>query len=266
MLAACSAPPEAFATAAPIVNVESSTAAPATTWWQPAVGASWHLQFTGEIDTSLDVYIYNLDLFDTSADTVAQLHADGRRVICYINVGAWEDWRPDAADFPAEVIGADYEGWPGEKWLDISNLTAFAPIIEARLDLCAAKGFDGVDPDNLDGAQNATGFDITEAEQLAYLRWLATAAHERGLAIGLKNVPEHAADLEADYDWALVESCFYYDFCEDFIPFIDAGKPVFAIEYIDLGVNTSDFCQEALALSFSAILKTRELDQQFDPC
>jgi hypothetical protein len=235
-------------------------------WWQPRTGATWQIQFTGEIDTSLGVEIYDLDLFDTSKETVAQLHSDGKRAICYLNAGAWEDWRPDAANFPPEVIGADYEGWPGEKWLDISNLDALAPMIEARLDLCAAKGFDGVDPDNLDGAQNASGFEISKAEQLAYVRWLAAAAHARGLAIGLKNVPEHAAELEPDFDWALVESCFLYDFCEDFLPFIEAGKPVFAIEYVDEGMGTADFCTQAGDLGFSALLKNIQLDEFIQNC
>jgi hypothetical protein len=128
------------------------------------------------------------------------------------------------------------------------------------------EGFDGVDPDNLNGAQNATGFDISPAEQLAYARWLATEAHARGLGIGLKNVPEHAAELEPDFDWALVESCFLYDFCEDLLPFIEAGKAVFAIEYVEEGMATSDFCAQALQFGFSAILKNRELNDFVETC
>jgi hypothetical protein len=253
------------APASPSVTAEIEND-PTASWWQPTTGATWQIQFTGEIDTTLNVEIYDLDLFDTSPETVARLHAEGKRSICYLNAGAWEDWRPDAADFPPEVVGADYEGWPGEKWLDISNIPALAPIMQARLDLCAAKGFDGIDPDNLDGAQNATGFDISEAQQLAYARWLSAAAHARGLAIGLKNVPEHAAEVEPDFDWALVESCFLYDFCEDFLPFIDAGKPVFAIEYVEGGMTVDDFCAQANDLNYSAILKNLALDASNRPC
>jgi hypothetical protein len=250
-----------------IAETDKPTPTEAADWWQPAIESSWQIQFTGdEIDTSLDMDMYDLDLLDTSAETIADLRERGIGAICYINVGAWEDWRPDAADFPTEVIGNDYEGWPGERWLDVSNIVALAPIMEARLDLCKEKGFDGVDPDNLDSYYQDTGFEITIEDQLAYLHWIADAAHERGLAIGLKNVPELAGQLEPAYDWALTESCFAQGWCEEMSMFIENGKPVFAIEYIEESMALDDFCEQAAELGFSAILKNRELDAWVQVC
>lgn len=187
-------------------------------------------------------------------------------MICYLNAGAWEDWRPDAADFPDEVIGKDYEGWPGERWLDTGDLAALAPLMQARLELCAAKGFDGVDPDNLDGHYNETGFDISEAEAIGYAKWLANEAHSRGLAIGVKNIPELATELEPYFDWALLESCFADGWCAEMSVFSENGKPVFAIEYVEEGMTTADFCSVAADLGFSAILKNRELDDWVEFC
>jgi hypothetical protein len=83
------------------------------------------------------VDVYDVDLFDVSADLVSRLHALGRNVICYMSAGSWEDWRPDAKEFPGEALGKDYDGWEGERWLDIRNIDALAPIMRARLDLCA---------------------------------------------------------------------------------------------------------------------------------
>lgn len=240
---------------------------PTVAWWQPAVGSSWQIQFSGqEIDTSVDAEIYDLDLFETPASLVTALHAQGKHVICYLNAGAWEDWRADAADFPSEVIGHDYEGWPGERWLDIGNLKALAPIMEARMDLCAAKGFDGVDPDNLDGVYNETGFGITKDEAIDYAQWLANEAHKRGLAIGLKNVPELATQLEPYLDWALAESCFAQGWCDQFSSFVENNKPVFATECVEEGMQVQDFCDQATELGFSALLKKRELDAWVDLC
>jgi hypothetical protein len=270
ILGACSANSDA-SQKTPTLTIASVTTTiaeeTAAAWWQPALGSSWQIQFTGdEIDTALDVDIYDLDLFDTSAETIADLHERGIGTICYINVGAWEDWRSDSADFPAEVIGNDYEDWPGERWLDVSNIGALGPIMEARLDLCKEKGFDGVDPDNLDGYYQDTGFEITVEDQLAYLQWLAESAHERGLALGLKNVPELAAQLEPVYDWALTESCFAQSWCGEMSIFIENGKPVFAIEYVEEGMALDDFCAQAAELGFSAILKNRELDAWIEFC
>jgi hypothetical protein len=250
-----------------IIETKVPTPTDAAHWWQLAPGSRWQIQFTGDqIDTALDVDVYDLDLFDTTAEMIADLHLREKHAICYVNVGAWEDWRPDAADFPAEVVGNDYEGWPGERWLDVSNIAALAPIMEARLDLCKEKGFDGVDPDNLDSYYQDTGFEITIEDQLAYLNWIADAAHERGLAIGLKNVPELAAQLEPVYDWALTESCFAQGWCEEMSIFIENGKPVFAIEYVEEGMTLDNFCERAAELGFSAILKNRALDGWIEFC
>ena len=66
----------------------------------PEAAAPWQWQLTGVIDTSIDVPTYDIDLYDTSDATHAQLHADGRVFICYFSAGSYEPWRPDADRFP----------------------------------------------------------------------------------------------------------------------------------------------------------------------
>ena len=153
----------------------------------------------GNIDTSFNVQMYDIDLFDTPKSTIDTLHGQGRVVICYFSAGSWEDWRPDAADFPANVKG-NSNGWPGEKWLDIRNIAALSPIMQARLDLAVDKGCDGVEPDNVDGYNNKTGFPLTGNDQLTYNRWLADQAHARGLSVGLKN------DVEQVTNWSPIST------------------------------------------------------------
>ncbi len=235
-------------------------------WWQPAQGLSWQVQYVDDLDLSVAADIFSLDLFETSPEQIASLHAKGAKAICYLNAGAWEDWRPDSGDFPESVLGANYTGWPGERWLDIRQIEALSPIITSRLDLCAQKGFDGVDSDNLDGYTNATGFPLTAGDQLAFNRWLAAEAHQRGLGIGLKNDPEQAAALVDDFDWTTTESCFAEDWCDLLAPFIEAGKPVFDIEYTDNGIQPNRFCSLANDLSIDAILKHRNLDAWRTTC
>lgn len=212
------------------------------------------------IDQSFDVDVYDIDLFESDAELVAALRQSGRRVVCYLSAGSWEEFRPDAREFPASVIGKDYEGWAGEKWLDIRQIELLVPIMRSRLDQCAAKGFDGVEPDNIDGYQADTGFSLTYEDQLRYNIWLANEAHSRGLSIGLKNGPEQVEDLLARFDWALTEDCFDQGWCGQLLPFIDAGKAVFAAEYTDTGVDLDLACSQAKELKISVIVKNRELD------
>ncbi len=236
-------------------------------WWKPLVNLRWQWQLSDmPVDLSLDVDMYDIDLFDNDASVITALHAQGRKVICYMSVGSWEDWRPDKDQFPASVIGEAYQGWPGENWLDIRQIELLAPIMRARLDLCRDKGFDGIEPDNIDGYTNDTGFPLTYEDQLKYNLWLAEEAHARGLSIGLKNDPDQVADLLPYFDWALTEDCFAEGWCEDMMPFIHMGKPVFAAEYTDTGVSIEQLCQEAEKLNFAFILKDRELDAWQQTC
>jgi len=163
--------------------------------WRPALNSTWQWQLSPSIDDSFDVDMYDIDLFDNDASVVAALHAQGRKVVCYISVGSWEEWRPDKDHFPATIIGNDYDGWPGEKWLDIRQIELLAPIMRARLDACQSKGFDGIEPDNIDSYTNETGFPLTYQDQLNYNIWLAEEAHTRGLSIGLKNDGEQVLSL-----------------------------------------------------------------------
>jgi hypothetical protein len=231
------------------------------TWWTPPVGLSWQWQLSGSpVDLGADADVYDIDLFDNDARVIATLHAQGRKVVCYVSVGSWEDWRPDADQFPASVIGTDYEGWPGENWLDIRQIELLGPMMGARLDLCRDKGFDGLEPDNIDGYTNDTGFPLTYADQVKYNRWLAEEAHARGLSIGLKNDADQVADLLRYFDWALTEDCFAEGWCEDMKPFTQTGKPVFAAEYTDMDASLEHLCPQAQPLQFSLILKNRDLD------
>lgn len=251
-------------------NSTTPTDTPAVTTngslWIPAINTSWQWQLTSSVDQSVDADMYDIDLFDNETSVVASLHAQGRRVVCYISVGSWENWRPDANQFPASVLGNDYEGWPGEKWLDIRQIDLLAPIMRARLDQCQAKGFDAIEPDNIDGYTNDTGFPLTYQDQLNYNIWLVNEAHARGLSIGLKNDPDQVGDLLAYFDWALTEDCFAEGWCAQMQPFVAAGKAVFATEYTDMGMTISGFCPQANAMNFNAILKHRDLDAYREAC
>lgn len=231
--------------------------------WIPPQATTWQWQLTGTLDQTVDAAMYDIDLFDNPAPVVAALHANGRNVVCYFSAGTWEDWRPDAGQFPVSLRGRPVSGWAGERWLDIRRLDVLRPLMEARLDLCRQKGFDAVEPDNIDGYANESGFLLSADDQLRYNVWLAAAAHVRGLSIGLKNDLDQARALVGPFDWALVEQCFEYNECQLLAPFTAAGKAVFEVEY---NRAPSGFCEQAMVLKFNAMRKNVNLDAFRAPC
>jgi hypothetical protein len=198
--------------------------------WRLPERPSWYWQLDGSINNSVPASIYDVDGFSTGAAEVARLHALGKHVVCYIDVGTWENFRPDRRRFPKAVLGKP-NGWPGERWLDVRRLSVLKPIMTARFKLCARKGFDAVEPDNIDGFENDTGFHITARDQLRYDEWVANEVHALGMAVLQKNDPEQARTLEPYFDGVLDEQCNQYQECGSFRPYLRAGKPVLNAEY-----------------------------------
>lgn len=218
------------------------------------------LQFTEPFRLDNIKGVIDLDLFDTPPETVQALTAQGAYPVCYLSAGTLEDWRPDRAQYPADLIGKAYEGWPGERWLDLRQVKQLAPILEARLDLCRDKGFKGVDPDNLDGHQTDTGFALTTESQIEFLSWLSAAAHQRGLSIGLKNVPDLAPSVSNQFDWIIIEDCHAQGWCADVQGFVENKKPVFSIEYTDSKLDFNAACADAKKRKHILVIKHRGLD------
>ena len=228
----------------------------------PAPGLTWQYQLSGSVDITVDAQVFDIDGLDTPASVVADLEARGRKTICYIDAGTRENWRSDAPSWPRAVIGKADEGWPGEFWVDIRQTAVLMPLIDARLDVCRAKGFDGVEFDNVDGYQNNTGFPLTAHDQLAFDRDLAAAAHARGLAAGLKNDAAQVHDLVGSFDFEVDEECVVYDECVDLQPFVEAGKAVFHVEY---SISLTRACAPPDS-GLSTILKHRDLDAWREIC
>ena len=233
-------------------------------WYRPPVDVSWHIQLQGPLNTGYNVDLYVVDLFDTDADIIKDLQAAGKKVICYFSAGSYENWRPDRHQFLPTDKGRNLDNWPGERWLDIHSLNVRHRMAE-RIELAATKGCDGVDPDNVDGYSNNTGFALNDKQQLDYNRFLFDTAHQHGLAVSLKNDLEQVDDLVDYADFAINESCHQWRECHLLQPFIDAGKPVLHIDYqFNQGTEEREFhCAHMNALGFRSLTLPLALDNSF---
>jgi hypothetical protein len=237
----------------------------ATGLWEPPPGTTWQWQLTGTIDPSYDVDMYDVDLLNVTGAELSSLA--GRTIICYFSAGSWEVWRDDADLFPDAALGKTLEGWDDERWLDITN-AAVRDIMLDRLDYAASLGCDGVEPDNMDGYQNDNGVGLNATEQLAYNRFIADAAHERGLSVGLKNDLDQLEDLVDWYDWALNEECHAYSECDRYAVFTNAGKAVFHVEYVDDWSSAESLAAQVCGdyPSLSTLIKTWDLGPELLAC
>jgi hypothetical protein len=223
--------------------------------WTPSLDTSWQWQLQGRVDLSFGVEMYDVDGFEATSGLVDDIHAAGAAAVCYVDVGSWERWRPDAGAFPRRVLGAR-DGWAGERWLDIRATSVLLPIMRDRLDMCRGKGFDGVELDLVDGYANRTGLPLTARDQLEYDMRLANAAHARGMSVALKNDLGQIRTLLPYFDYALNEQCHQYRECGALDAFVQGGKAVFGVEY---RLRRPQFCPEANAHDFNFLRKDLDL-------
>ena len=226
----------------------------------------WDWQLSPPLDLSRKLRMLDVDPDSVSAAQIAQLKAAGIKTIAYVSVGTWEDWRADKDAFPASVIGNALPAWPGEKYLDIRQQAILLPIMQARFQRARDKGFDAIEPDNMDVYSNASGFPVTIDDTVSYVLALAAIAHGMGMEIGQKNVPELTPRLVGTLDFVITEDCFDQGWCGQVLAYRDAGKPVLAAEYTDTGVNWTAACNWARAQGVHMILKDRNLTAALTPC
>ena len=226
---------------------------------------AWNYQL-GSVPTTADLDIVAsstnpnklivFDLFDTPASTVSLAKSKGITAVCYFSAGSWENWRPDASKFPSTVLGNNLSGWAGEKWLDVRQVSTLGPIMASRIDLAKQKGCDAVDPDNVDGYTNNTGFPLVAQDQFNYNKYLADTAHSKGLAVSLKNDIDQVAQLQPYFDFAINEQCFQYSECAGYSAFTNAGKAVLNVEY---DITAASFCPAANTKNIDALKKDLNL-------
>jgi len=235
-----------------------ATSSATTSMWQPSASDRFQIILSASPTAAQmkgPFSVLEFDGFDATASQVAQVHALGKRAVCYIDAGTWENWRPDAKNFPASVLGKADSGWPGERWLDIRRQDILLPLMKKRFAMCVRKGFDAVDPDNVNGVENRTGFPLTTAQQLSYDRAIAALAHADNLAVALKSYASQAKALEPSFDFVVDEQCVMYQECSSFGAFVSHAQPVFDIEY----TKTLKFCASLPAGVFG-IAKHLSLD------
>lgn len=246
---------------------------PASVSWQWVLGAPFEANDPYQLGINRTTYegrvapaplLYDIDGFSTDAATVSALHDRGAIVVCYIETGGWESYRPDAQLYPQSRLGLPIDGYPDERYVDIRSPLVFERVAQ-RVRMCAEKGFDAIEPDIDDSYREITGFPLTQSQNLAFNRRVAALAHSLGMSVALKNGDdvEFAAAMEPIVDFAVVEQCFEFGTCDSFRPFVQAGKAVLEVEY---ELDPSEFCSRANAMGFSAVRQSNNLEGGGTPC
>ena len=114
--------------------------------------------------------------------------------------------------------------------------------------------------------------ELTSDDAIDFVKFLSSEAAKYNMSIGLKNAGDIIESVLDDVDFSVNEQCNEYDECDVFSQFIEAGKPVFHIEYPDGAgddVSTADadsICSADGSSDFSTVIKTMDLDGWVQYC
>lgn len=220
---------------------------------------NWDIQLSNPIisvndSTNTKLSWIELDI-DTDINTLNHYHQNGVQTVCYFSAGSAEKWRADFKNYPKTILGRTYVGFSDERWVNIKD-DRLKPILQNRIAQCKAKGFFAVDPDNMNGYLQKTGFTIKKTDQIIFNKWLATEIHKNGMKAILKNTTELLSNLKYDFDANLTESCMKDSFCDQTKIFISLNKPVYNIEYLDSNLSQASICNYFKSSPINTIIKS----------
>lgn len=259
----------AAAVAAALAVLVPASATGAASWWVPPLGNQpwqWELDHPLRLGNARDMgtddtlpgggpapapVVYDIDGIINPASTVTALHAEGKHVVCYIEVGAAGNYYTAAQEGIATTyydqlrqageFGRKVPGYP-EHYLDIRSAATVAIVESMITRQCADKGFDAVETDIDDEYADHSGFPLTRADEEHYMTTLADFMHGEGLGWWIKNPDDtgdgYATDMEPLADAVLTEQCNQYHSCGLLAAYV-GHKAVFNAEY---HLTRSVFC------------------------
>jgi Glycoside-hydrolase family GH114 len=220
----------------------------------PDAGAAFDYQIGAPYPPAPDVRVLSRD---RSAEPAA-----GRYTICYVNAFQaqpdeltwWKHTHPRLllrGDDGAPVVDRSWN----EVLLDVSTPAVraeLASVVDSWVDGCARRGFQAVEPDNLDSYERSEGR-LTPSGNAAFARTLVRHAHAAGLAVAQKNTAGLLPERQSiGFDFAVTEECGRYGECGRYAAAY-AGR-VFDVEYETRGLTAA--CRGA---AVSVVLRDRDV-------
>lgn len=192
--------------------------------------------------------------------------APGRYSICYVNsfqtqpgtLRWWKKKHPSLLlrDGAGRLVRDP--GWPDEVLLDIRTSSQRAELGALHRDWfaqCARKGFQAVEPDNLD-SWTRSAHRLKKPHAISFARRLVREAHRAGLAIAQKNTPQLSRNA-LGFDFAVAEECELYRECGSYVRVY--GTRLIEIEYTDNGRGAFRRACRVRAGQASILLRDRAL-------
>jgi cysteinyl-tRNA synthetase, unknown class len=228
-----------------------------------------------------------------TAEEIGELQASGKTVLAYFEIGSIEDFRPERAGLPDELVLNIWPDWPEEHWVRYWEPAWWDMVVRPRIDQALAAGFDGVYLDTPLAYENID-LSLVEGEDRDTLARkmvdliVRISDHGKEQDPGFLVFPQNSPELRAQpgyvdaIDGLGVEELFFaadddtsdqpcsQDWCAENLAHVealrDAGKQILAVDYASDPENVATACERYADEGFAGYVTTRALDTITPPC
>ena len=228
-----------------------------------------------------------------TAEEIGDLRGSGKTVLAYVAIGTIEDFRPEHADLPEDLVLNRLPEWPEEHFVRYWAPVWWDAVVRRRVDRALAAGFDGVYLDTL-LAYEAIDLSLVAGEDRETLgRKMVELIvrisrygkqHDPGFLVFPQNSPElrHHRGYADAIDGLGIEELFFtaddrtsdrpcvQDWCTenlvDVLALRDAGKVILAVDYASDPTNVAAACKRYEEEGFAGYVTDRALDTVSPPC
>lgn len=176
-----------------------------------------------------------IDPFENNVSaSVTAIKSNGNEVGAYISIGTGENWRSDFSALQPFLVTTAWGQWPNEFFVN-NTTTGILAIMKTRIDKIANWGCDWVEFDNMDwiyddALRSTYGFQVTQAEGIAYYKELCDYVHTKGMKCMAKNTVENAINFDGVLYESYNDDKNWWD-QSGAQQFLDAGKLVIVNHY-----------------------------------
>lgn len=260
---------------------------------------SWVYQLTGYREgrlTDLAAAPFDLAVIDLSRDggadffsreEISALQSSGKIVLAYFEIGALETYRPEWSRVPRDLLAGKVDGWPDEQYVKFWD-ERWWPIVQGRVDLALAAGFDGAYLDLVTAYEEipAPGLPAEERARRMVDLIVRVSRYAKSRAPGFKIVPQNAPELATWSYWEPAPNRKYLDAIDGFalesvfflahdkpadkkwcqenrdnaLAILQAGKLVLGVDYARKPANVADACRRQRDLGFVPYVSVEPLD------
>lgn len=230
-----------------------------------------------------------------TAEEIGELQDSGKTVLAYFSIGSIEDFRPEQADLPDDLVLNLWPDWPEEHWVRYWDPAWWDEVVRPRVDQALAAGFDGVYLDtplayeNIDlSLLEGEGEDRDTLAQKMVDLIVRISQHGKAQDPGFLVFPQNSPELRTfpgyvdAVDGLGVEELFFaadddtsdqpcvQDWCAENLAHVealrDAGKQILAVDYASEPDNVTAACERYADDGFAGYVTTRALDTITPPC